>query len=576
MGYVLLWIENLAVSLLLVAALLACIARLRRPAVRVLLSMKLVVLLLAVYAGLTGLAAYLQFGILASDSWFYPILALTLGYAVGAIWILARGLRCVEGEARPAAASWSRGKLAIALAVAVALHVMTFWNLDLAMRQHLVGLQTEAGAVAMSCMPTRIPDGDNAARIYEKAFEAMEQTHQRRPEWDESWLKVWEEKWEYWNDTGEIGFDPQDPQLREFLQGQAPALALLREAAEKPGCFFDRDYGRPRLDMLLPEIPPLRTAARLLALDARCQAADGNLAEALKDVNALFRVAEHFGSDPILVSVMVSKSIDALAVHSLQYVLASGQATVAEVAAVNIDEGVSYRRWVGRGFRMEEALGLTVFCQMGSQFDLALLDGDRSGGVRGMAPLYRIFLLSDDLAAHRRVTSRLRALAIRPYYQARTGWEDLVEEMRACPRGVLTAALVPALTRCAEAAAQGDARRRVARLGLAAYRYRAGHGRFPDKLEELTPELITVVPRDPFDGEPIRLRRTNGCLVIYSIGPDMADNGGTRLNREKKTGDITFELVDRQEEVRKDRTEDPGSNLPSAPGSAGGNRRIAS
>jgi hypothetical protein len=34
------------------------------------------------------------------------------------------------------------------------------------------------------------------------------------------------------------------------------------------------------------------------------------------------------------------------------------------------------------------------------------------------------------------------------------------------------------------------------------------------------------VPADPFDGQPLRLKKLDDGLVIYSVGPDLADDGG--------------------------------------------------
>jgi hypothetical protein len=38
----------------------------------------------------------------------------------------------------------------------------------------------------------------------------------------------------------------------------------------------------------------------------------------------------------------------------------------------------------------------------------------------------------------------------------------------------------------------------------------------------------------------MRLKRTEHGLIVYSIGPDMTDDGGAPYDQEKKTGDITF------------------------------------
>ena len=108
--------------------------------------------------------------------------------------------------------------------------------------------------------------------------------------------------------------------------------------------------------------------------------------------------------------------------------------------------------------------------------------------------------------------------------------------------------LLPALSRCAQVAARGDATRRVARLALAALRYRARHNRLPDRLDDLAGEFILSVPNDPFDGKPMKLKQTGNGVVIYSIGPDMVDDGGAPLEKESppgessRRGDMVFEL----------------------------------
>ena len=169
--------------------------------------------------------------------------------------------------------------------------------------------------MALAVAPPRLPDRDNAALVYQQAFQAMGDSA--------SWPKAYGEKWCNWVTAGDTGFDPKDDELRAFLKQQAAALALLREAGDKPGCYFDRDYGRPSINMLLPELQRMREAARLLSLDARCKAADGNLRGALGDCRVMLAIAEHSGSEPLLISLLVSSAIDGTAMATLESTLAS-------------------------------------------------------------------------------------------------------------------------------------------------------------------------------------------------------------------------------------------------------------
>ena len=159
-----------------------------------------------------------------------------------------------------------------------------------------------------------------------------------------------------------------------------------------------------------------------------------------------------------------------------------------------------------------------------------------------LRPVYRIFLLRNDLAAHSRLSAEHRRLAARAYHEARDGWEKVEQDVPIGPMAILTNHLTPALGGAARMCAQGDARRGVARTALAAVRYRARQGRLPGTPADLVGELLTVVPVDPFDGRAIRWKPTKDGAVVYSIGPDGKDDGGAPFDAEKRTGDISLTI----------------------------------
>jgi hypothetical protein len=72
-----------------------------------------------------------------------------------------------------------------------------------------------------------------------------------------------------------------------------------------------------------------------------------------------------------------------------------------------------------------------------------------------------------------------------------------------------------------------EACKHIVITAIALKRYQLQHGNFPDKLSELTPELLPSVPLDPVDGKPLRYRRnTDGTFLLYSVGADGKDDGG--------------------------------------------------
>jgi hypothetical protein len=63
------------------------------------------------------------------------------------------------------------------------------------------------------------------------------------------------------------------------------------------------------------------------------------------------------------------------------------------------------------------------------------------------------------------------------------------------------------------------------RLVAACRIYELRHGRLPETLDTLVPELLETVPRDPYDGKPFPYVRDQA--LVYSIGGDLKDSGGT-------------------------------------------------
>lgn len=545
MGYALLWIEGLAVALLLVATLLACAGRLERRWLRLGAFLVVTLGLALVFTALTVVAGWLQFSGM-SDRWFVSTLLLTAAFVAGAVWLGFSGLR--RGNGRPAAAAWPRGKLALALGVAAALHAMTYWNLDLAVRQQLAALKIEAGALALAAAPPRIADRDNAALLYEQAFEVMGRDAELRALLaDEAWQESWNDKWTRWRESGKVAFDADDPRLRRVLEQHSGTLRLLRQAAARPGCYFDRDYGRPSLFMRLPELVPLRDGARLLALDAICRVSDGDGRRAIEDITALLGMAEHMRSDFLAVPMFVAMTVDRLGIEALEVCLATGRLRAEELPTEWLEGTATYRALLKRVLRGEEACRLATFAQVGEgQYAFGdLIDVLRGHGdgtvhhVRTAFP-YRVYLLGDDLAAHTRLSAELDNTAGEPYWKAKDRMQEYDQQVRNRPGGVLTSTLMPPLGELAAGAARGDARREAVRLGLALYRYQAKHGRFPEKLDELVPEFLSAVPRDPFDGRPMRMKPSARGVTVYSVGVQPAESGGLFFDLERTAGEISF------------------------------------
>lgn len=60
--------------------------------------------------------------------------------------------------------------------------------------------------------------------------------------------------------------------------------------------------------------------------------------------------------------------------------------------------------------------------------------------------------------------------------------------------------------------------------------YKIKEGKIPESLSELVPEYISELPKDPFNGEPIKY--SSSKKIIYSVGRDLLDSGGSIQEEE--------------------------------------------
>lgn len=66
----------------------------------------------------------------------------------------------------------------------------------------------------------------------------------------------------------------------------------------------------------------------------------------------------------------------------------------------------------------------------------------------------------------------------------------------------------------------------LARLAVALAGYRAEHGAYPRKLSGLEPKWLKTVPKDICSGKDFIYKPSGRAYVLYSVGPNMRDDGG--------------------------------------------------
>lgn len=69
--------------------------------------------------------------------------------------------------------------------------------------------------------------------------------------------------------------------------------------------------------------------------------------------------------------------------------------------------------------------------------------------------------------------------------------------------------------------------------------HRRRHGTYPDSLSKLTPHLLPTIPIDRFDGQPLKYRLTESGPILYSVGCDRTDDGGSPSQVDTFSHEVT-------------------------------------
>jgi hypothetical protein len=145
----------------------------------------------------------------------------------------------------------------------------------------------------------------NAAELYKKAVPLLKVSAD-----DDKQLEEWEKVPPDRLPVGEV---------RRVLAGYKEGLDLIEKGARCEYC----DWGLPErlriggVNALLPEIQPMRVAARLLAVRARAQIAEGQFEHAARTICTGLALAKHVGDSETLICCLVGNAIAAVMANQL-------------------------------------------------------------------------------------------------------------------------------------------------------------------------------------------------------------------------------------------------------------------
>lgn len=357
---------------------------------------------------------------------------------------------------------------------------------------------------------------DNAADLYLAAFASLVGDEDRA-----------------WSENRCRATDPVPPEAAAWVEQNEKALDLVREACERPHCWFTLVRGADG-DLLLPHLRQVRTLAKLVrwrALLAVQQRDPTTLADL---VTTLDRVARHVDQGPPdLIDALVGIAIRALPGDVVTQPMLWPELSSADRAA--------YLARVSPTFDSPPPLTEAL----AGEKELAVW----THVARMPTALRMVFAPSSRVAGElERYFRPLRELSAKPVEQQCDPADPLVVQVRALeveepPRGniprMTASILLPSASRSLVLRARLIAQQRGTRTVLELFAYRDHMGALPDSLEALAGDFTI----DPFSGRPFVYRRTDDGFTLYSVGLNRQDDGGRhdpKFGEEKTGGDFVF------------------------------------
>lgn len=351
--------------------------------------------------------------------------------------------------------------------------------------------------------PAPVPDEENAALLYKKAFAV------HAGETDDTDVDILGRLSE-----GKAITPAERAKLQGYLDRNREALALLHEAAGRPRCNFGLEYGHGAA-MEMPHITPLILSARLLEVEAALASQDRRSEIA----QVSLRLSEAVAEEPVMLSQLVRTVLHGISAGVGEQEFA-GDVPPERLRSLLGLSPEQVREGYERVLLFELYSGVKFVTDGGSLKDI---------GIEGLS-LRRPDdpLTAHDLEYFAQSMSEYAGLAGRPYYEVRGELDRLrAERVDGAPwYAELTRAMLPTIGKALERQATTEASLGTTQLAAALRTWRDEHGAYPPTLEAVR-EVLPRMPLDPFTGKPYLYRREGEGFVVYTAGPSGIDGGGT-------------------------------------------------
>ncbi len=309
--------------------------------------------------------------------------------------------------------------------------------------------------------------------------------------------------------------------VREGLGENQKALALIEAGLRQPFGYSLNDLD---LERGLRKVSRIKDSAKLLIAVAEFERLRGEPDASLQTSVKILQIGLRAKNDGSNITRMIAAAIEAMGRHSAWQVADSAGKEAALDAARKLDQEFASVESFARHLERSRELEVREIVRETSKPNWRL-------------EFVRQVVQADGLLAAPSALFDNRRRAIRQYRANVDSWVRKAKapfKHRNPPPTTPSSPLARSWASHVEAMwfadVRAEAQVKLLMLALALRAYRLEHGRFPNRLTVLTPEYLSRIPADPFnDGPDFHYLNKGSSYLLYSIGPDGKDDGGTPI-----------------------------------------------
>lgn len=344
----------------------------------------------------------------------------------------------------------------------------------------------------------------------------------------------------------------------EIVSKNSQAFEYFAEAARKPKYQNPESADPANItpNMVLTPMNSWRQMARLSAIRAIYLAKQGKdkeaLDEALNSVNIGQKIQESQGP---LIEYLVAIAMKEVGLETVQKIIPSSKLTSAELKqyAQGLDKFYKNENGLIMAFKGEyhvqswaidsivsgdtEVLKSVVGEKESQNPEIAKKIKDNYYFQPNKTKLLFAEYARANIKSANQSCGEIKATEVKPL--ALTNPAKLYTEENAIGK-ILHDVIAVSLTGVSTKKCQEDLLVGATQAIIAIKAYKNDTNNYPASLNELAPGYLSSVPQDPFDGKSLKYSMTK--KILYSVGEDMQDSGGSTGDDWRKMADPTFKI----------------------------------